>query len=91
MLKHQGEVIYLSALDFKVMDTEMIADEAQEEEKRAVEKVASVLVEIETEVEVETTAVGVEAVAVTEEGDATNEGVNGQTVTASRNHPSGQA
>ena len=58
-MKHQGEAIDLLALDFEVVDTEMIVDEAKEEERRATEEVASVLANIEAEVVVETTAVGV--------------------------------
>ena len=91
MLKHQGEAIDLSALDFEVVDTEMIADEAQEEERLVAEEFASVLTEIETEVEVKTTAVGEEVAAIVREGDATDEGVDGQTITTSTDYPSGQA
>ena len=85
MLKHQGEAINLSALDFEVMDTEMIADEAKEKERRAAEEVASVL----AEVEVENAVVGAEIVAA-KGGEATNQGVDGQTITAPSNHPSEQ-
>ena len=91
LLKHQSEAIDLSALDFEVMDIKMIANEAQEEERRAAEEFAYVLTEIETEVEVEKTAVKAEVVAAAGGGDATNEGVDGQTITASTDHPSGQA
>ena len=89
MLKHQGEAIDLSALDFETVDTEMIADEAKEEERQAVEEVASVLADIETEVGVETTIIGAE-IAATEGGEATDEGADGQTVIAPTDHPSKQ-
>lgn len=89
-MKHQGEAIDLSALDFEVVDTEMIVDEAKEEERRATEEVASVLANIEAEVVVETTAVGVQ-IAAAKGGEATNKGVDGQTVTAPTNHPLEQA
>ncbi|KAK9993438.1 hypothetical protein SO802_023141 [Lithocarpus litseifolius] len=76
MLKHQGEAIDLSTLDFEVVDTEMIADEAKKEEKRATEEVAFVLADIEAEVGIETTAIGAEITAA-EGGEATDEGVDG--------------
>ena len=87
MLKHQGEAIDLSALDFQVVDTEMIANEAQEEERRVVEEVASILADIETEVGIETTTIGAR-IAAAEGGEATGNRVNEQTVTALANHPS---
>ena len=46
MLKHQGEPIYFSSLDFEIGDTEMIAVEAKEGESRATKGVAFVLVDI---------------------------------------------
>nr|POF11027.1 hypothetical protein CFP56_13545 [Quercus suber] len=60
ILKHQGEAIDLSALDFETVDVETIADKAQEKERRATEEVAFVLANIETEVGIETTVVGAE-------------------------------
>ena len=90
MLKHQGEVIDLSTSDFETVNIEIIVDEAKEEERWAAEEVASVLADIEAEVEVETAAVGVE-IATAGGGEATNEGVDGQTVIAFTNHPSEQA
>ena len=82
MLKNQGEAIDFLALDFETVDKEMIVDEAKDEERRAAEEVAFVLVDIEAEVEVETAAI--------RGGEATNEGVDGQTVIAFTNHPSEQ-
>ena len=71
LLKHQSEAIDLSALDFETVDAEMIADEAKKEERRA------------AEVEVETAVVGAE-IATAGGGEATNEGVDGQTIIASK-------
>ena len=87
MLEHQGEAINLLALDFETVDIEIIVDEAKEEERRAAKEVASVLADIEVEVEI--AAIGVE-IATAGRGEATNEGV-GQTVIAFTNHPSEQA
>ena len=70
-------------MDFETVDKEMIVDEAKDEERRVAEKVAFVLVDIEAEVEVETAAI--------RGGEATNEGVDGQTVVASIDHPPKQA
>nr|POE60022.1 hypothetical protein CFP56_03615 [Quercus suber] len=75
--KDGGEAIDLSTLDFEVLDTEMIVDEAQEEERQVAKEFSFVLTKIETEVEVETTAVGAEVVVAARGGDATNEGVDG--------------
>ena len=61
----------------------MIVDEAKDEERRVAEEVAFVLVDIEAVVEVETAAF--------RGGEATNEGVDGQTITTSTDYPSGQA
>ena len=83
------EAIDFSFLDFETVDTEMIADEAKEEERQAVEEVASVLADIKTEVGVETTIIGAE-IAATEGGEATDEGADGQTVIAPTDHPSKQ-
>ena len=90
MLKHQEEAIDFSALDFKAIDTKMIANEAKKEQRRAAEEVASILPNIEDEVEVETVAIGVE-IAVAGGGDATDEDADGQTVIASTDLPSKQA
>ena len=87
MLKHQGEAIDILALDFEIVDTEMIADETKEEERQAAEEVAYVLTNIEVEVEIAT--VGAE-IATARGGKATNEGDDGQTVIAFTNHPSKQ-
>ena len=76
MLKHQEEAIDFSALDFEIVDTEMIANEAKEEESRAIEGVASVLADIEAEVEAQTTAADVVTLGG---GEATDEGADGQT------------
>ena len=70
-------------MDFETVDKEMIVDEAKDEESRAAEEVAFVLVDIEAEVEVETVAI--------RGGEATNEGVDGQTVVATIDHPPKQA
>ena len=76
MLKHQGEAIDISTLDFETVDTKMIADKANKKERWAAEKVAFVLADIETEVEVETALVGV-GITVARGGDATDEGIDG--------------
>ena len=70
-------------MDFETVDKEMIVDEAKEEERRAAEEAAFVLVDIKAEVEVE--------IAAIRGGEATNEGVDGQTVVASIDHPPKQA
>ena len=70
-------------MDFETVDKEMIVDEAKDEERRVAEEVAFVLVDIKAEVEVETAAI--------RGGEATNEGVDGQTVVASIDHPPKQA
>ena len=88
MLKHQVEAIDFSFLDFETVDTEMIADEAKEEESRATEGVASVLADIEVEVEAETVVADVTTVG---EGEAIDEGVDGQTIIAFIDLPSEQA
>lgn len=74
MLKYQGEAIDFSSLDFETVDIEMIADEAKEEENRATEGVASVLADIEAEVEAETATTNVTAGGG---GEAIDEGVDG--------------
>ena len=87
MLKHQGEAIDFLALDFETVDTKMIVDETKEEERQVAEEVAYVLTNIEVEIEIAT----VEAkIAAAGGGEATNEGVDGQTVIAFTNHPSEQ-
>ena len=70
-------------MDFETVDKEMIVDEAKDEERRVAEEVAFVLVDIEAKVKVETDAV--------RGGEATNEGVDGQTIVASIDHPPKQA
>ena len=91
MLKHQGEAIDFLALDFETVDTEMIVDETKEEERQVAEEVAYVITNIEVEVEVEIEIATVEAeIAAAGGGEATNEGVDGQTVIAFTNHPSEQ-
>ena len=89
MLKHQGEAIDFLALDFETVDvdTEMIADETKEEERQATEEVAYVLTNIEVEIEIATVEAEITAAGG---GEATNEGVDGQTVIAFTNHPSEQ-
>nr|POE78695.1 hypothetical protein CFP56_66571 [Quercus suber] len=57
----------------------MIADEDKEEERQAAEEVASILADIETEVGVEIAVVRAE-IAIAEEGEAIDEGADGQTV-----------
>nr|POE57956.1 hypothetical protein CFP56_38319 [Quercus suber] len=74
MLKYQGEAIDFSSLDFETVDIEMIADEAKEEENRATEGVASILVDIEAEVEAETDTTNVTAGGG---GEAIDEDVDG--------------
>ena len=90
MLKHQGEAIDLSTLDFEAVDIKMIANEAKEKERRATEEVSSILADIEAKVGVETATVGADIVT-TERGEATNKGVNEQTVIAPIDHPLEQA
>ena len=85
MLKRQGEAIDLSALDFKVVDIEMIANKAKEKERRATEEVASFLAYIEIEVGIETAVVGAKITAA-ERGKATSDGVDEQTVIAPTDH-----
>ena len=70
-------------MDFETVDKEMIVDEAKDEERRVAKEVAFVLVDIKAEVEVE--------IAAIRGGEATNEGVDGQTVVASIDHPPKQA
>ena len=82
------EAIDFSFLDFETVDTEMIADEAKEEESRATEGVASVLADIEVEVEAETVVAYVTTVG---EGEAIDEGADGQTIIAFIDLPSEQA
>ena len=89
MLKHQGEPDDLSALDFETVDTEMIIDEAKEEQRQATEEIASILVDIETKVGVEIVAIKAE-IAAAEGGEDTNEGTDGQTIIALIDHPSEQ-
>ena len=79
------EAIDFSFLDFETVDTEMIADEAKEEESRATEGVASVLADIEAEVEAQTAAADVVTLGG---GEATDEGADGQIVVASIDLPS---
>nr|POE78696.1 hypothetical protein CFP56_66572 [Quercus suber] len=64
----------------------MIADEDKEEERQAAEEVASILADIETEVGVEIAVVRAE-IAIAEEGEAIDEGADGQTVTTPTDHP----
>ena len=90
MLKHQGEAIDFLALDFETVDTKMIVDETKEEERQVAEEVAYVLTNIEVEVEIEIATVEAK-IAAAGGGEATNEGVDGQTVIAFTNHPSEQA
>ena len=82
------EAIDFSFLDFETVDTEMIADEAKEEESRATEGVTSVLADIEVEVEVETVVADVTTVG---EGGAIDEGADGQTIIAFIDLPLEQA
>ena len=82
------EAIDFSFLDFETVDTEMIVDEAKEEESRATEGVASVLADIEVEVEAETVVADVTTVG---EGEAIDEGADGQTIIAFIDLPSEQA
>ena len=82
------EAIDFSFLDFETVDTEMIADEAKEEESWATEGVASVLADIEVEVEAETVVADVTTVG---EGEAIDEGADGQTIIAFIDLPSEQA
>ena len=85
MLKHQGEAINLLTLDFEVVDIEMVANEAKEEERRAAKEVASILTNIETEVGIEVAAIGAE-ITVAKGGEATSDGVDEQTVIAPTDH-----
>jgi len=89
MLKQQGEAIDLLALDFENVDTEMIADEAKEEERRAIEEVVSILADIEIEVGVEIADIGAKIAAI-KRGEVTDEGADGQTVTAPTDYSSEQ-
>lgn len=82
------EAIDFSFLDFETVDTEMIADEAKEEESRATEGVASVFADIEVEVEAKTVVADVTTVG---EGEAIDEGANGQTIIAFIDLPLEQA
>ena len=82
------EAIDFSFLDFETVDTEMIADEAKEEESRATEGVASVFADIEVEVEAKTVVADVTTVG---EGEAIDEGADGQTIIAFIDLPSEQA
>ena len=82
------EAIDFSFLDFETVDTEMIDDEAKEEESRATEGVASVLADIEVEVEAEIVVADVTTVG---EGEAIDEGADGQTIIAFIDLPSEQA
>ena len=68
----------------------MIADDAKEEERRTAEGVASILANIEAEVEAKIVVVETDVTTVGG-SESTNEGADGQTVIASTGLPSEQA